>query len=593
MMKMFSSGPSFLARDVRSRYAAARTASIGVVLLLSLSLDASIACSPAAANTGSSPLRLAEAASPEVTFWESVRDSKDPAEIEAYLKAYPDGQFAPLARIRLDKLKQPAREAPSDQSPAAPQPGKAEGSDELGRKSLTAKIGESPGSKRGILGARVTGLTAELASAFGLASANGAFVTEVLPNMAAAQAGFKPLDVVVEFGGNEIRRWAQLPEMAGSTPPGTEVSLVFWRFARSFQELADSLRARAEKGDARAANALGWLYAIPSEVKNDQEAVRWLRKAADQGHAEAMTRLAQMYANGQGLNKDEAEAARWYRKAADQNYSDAILSLGVLYEGGRGVPRDEAEAARLYRKAAGQGNANAMHNLGLLYAAGRGVPQDDAQAVDWYRKAADEGVAVSISNLAFMYEVGRGVAKDEAQAFSFYQKAANLNQGGAMTRLGNMYLDGRGVAKDDAIALGWYRRAAEKNHAGAMNRLGFMYTNGRGTAIDLVQAAAWYRKGAELAHSEAMYGMANAYDHGLGVTKDASAAADWMLKAVKAHSDRAVKEMTTNSQSWSEEFRRQLQQRMHDAGVYNGPLDGSFGPATASAIEALSKQPKQ
>lgn len=36
----------------------------------------------------------------EILFWESIRDSKNPAEFQAYLDAYPNGQFAALARIR-------------------------------------------------------------------------------------------------------------------------------------------------------------------------------------------------------------------------------------------------------------------------------------------------------------------------------------------------------------------------------------------------------------------------------------------------------------------------------------------------------------
>jgi len=36
----------------------------------------------------------------EVVFWESIRDSKDPAEYRAYLDSYPQGRFASLARIR-------------------------------------------------------------------------------------------------------------------------------------------------------------------------------------------------------------------------------------------------------------------------------------------------------------------------------------------------------------------------------------------------------------------------------------------------------------------------------------------------------------
>lgn len=40
----------------------------------------------------------------EALFWQSVRDSHDKAELDAYLKQYPEGTFAPLARARLKAL---------------------------------------------------------------------------------------------------------------------------------------------------------------------------------------------------------------------------------------------------------------------------------------------------------------------------------------------------------------------------------------------------------------------------------------------------------------------------------------------------------
>jgi tetratricopeptide (TPR) repeat protein len=40
----------------------------------------------------------------ELSFWDSIKNSSDPAEYNAYLKKYPDGQFAELARIRLRAL---------------------------------------------------------------------------------------------------------------------------------------------------------------------------------------------------------------------------------------------------------------------------------------------------------------------------------------------------------------------------------------------------------------------------------------------------------------------------------------------------------
>lgn len=49
-------------------------------------------------------IATAQADQAEITFWNSVKDSKDPAELQAYLEAYPAGKFAPLAKIRLNRL---------------------------------------------------------------------------------------------------------------------------------------------------------------------------------------------------------------------------------------------------------------------------------------------------------------------------------------------------------------------------------------------------------------------------------------------------------------------------------------------------------
>ena len=40
----------------------------------------------------------------ELAFWESVRESVNPALIEAYLEKYPKGEFITLAEIRLREL---------------------------------------------------------------------------------------------------------------------------------------------------------------------------------------------------------------------------------------------------------------------------------------------------------------------------------------------------------------------------------------------------------------------------------------------------------------------------------------------------------
>ena len=45
-----------------------------------------------------------DAVAVELAFWDTVKDSDNPAMYEAYLKGYPDGAFAALAKLRLDEL---------------------------------------------------------------------------------------------------------------------------------------------------------------------------------------------------------------------------------------------------------------------------------------------------------------------------------------------------------------------------------------------------------------------------------------------------------------------------------------------------------
>jgi hypothetical protein len=69
--------------------------------------------------------------------------------------------------------------------------------------------------------------------------------------------------------------------------------------------------------------------------------VRWYRKAADQGDADAQNNLGAMYGNGEGVAKDDAEAVKWFRKAADQGNASAQLNLGMRYDNGWGVAEND------------------------------------------------------------------------------------------------------------------------------------------------------------------------------------------------------------------------------------------------------------
>jgi uncharacterized caspase-like protein len=59
---------------------------------------------PPAADSGPATGRTSAEAETELLFWQSVKDSQDAADYQAYLRQYPNGRFAEIARNRLNRM---------------------------------------------------------------------------------------------------------------------------------------------------------------------------------------------------------------------------------------------------------------------------------------------------------------------------------------------------------------------------------------------------------------------------------------------------------------------------------------------------------
>ncbi len=127
------------------------------------------------------------------------------------------------------------------------------------------------------------------------------------------------------------------------------------------------------------------------ERQDYRTAFAGFKKLAEQGHAGAQGNLGFMYANGQGVPKEERQAMAWFHKAAEQGDAGAQYNLGVMYRDGLGVPKDEQQAVALFRKAAKQGDASAQFNLAVMYYNGQSVPKDEQSAYFWLLLASAQG----------------------------------------------------------------------------------------------------------------------------------------------------------------------------------------------------------
>lgn len=100
--------------------------------------------------------------------------------------------------------------------------------------------------------------------------------------------------------------------------------------------------------------SLGVMYAQGRGVsENDFEAVRWYRKAAEQGDAGdagAQANLGSMYAMGDGVPKDMLMAYVWWSLAKAKEESSAIKNIGIVESRltAEEIAEGQALAARCY-----------------------------------------------------------------------------------------------------------------------------------------------------------------------------------------------------------------------------------------------------
>ena len=92
-------------------------------------------------------------------------------------------------------------------------------------KNLSDQILEFGQVKRGILGVQGGELTSELAEAFGYKTNHGAFVSQVIPDSAASEAGLQAGDIIISVNGKKIRTFGELRAKIATLGAGKKVDI--------------------------------------------------------------------------------------------------------------------------------------------------------------------------------------------------------------------------------------------------------------------------------------------------------------------------------------------------------------------------------
>lgn len=102
----------------------------------------------------------------------------------------------------------------------------------------------------------------------------------------------------------------------------------------------------------------------------------------------AITLLASLYMEGNGVSKSPSRAISYYRRAAEAGDNNAKAQLGYFYETGEHVEQDYSTAREFYQSAANDNNIMALEGLGRLYEGGLGVTRSETEAAEFFARAA-------------------------------------------------------------------------------------------------------------------------------------------------------------------------------------------------------------
>lgn len=147
----------------------------------------------------------------------------------------------------------------------------------------------------------------------------------------------------------------------------------------------------AERGHVEAAIHLGDdCY----EQRNWKEAVKWYRAAAEKMgntsryYVRMFSRIGFIYdEGGYGVEEDNAEAIKWYTKAVGIDKSNAsALRLADMYFDGEGVNKDPRMAVNLLYQILFK-DSDVCRRLARCYIDGEGVPENMFMAAIWWLKA--------------------------------------------------------------------------------------------------------------------------------------------------------------------------------------------------------------
>lgn len=351
------------------------------------------------------------------------------------------------------------------------------------------------------------------------------------------------------------------------------------------------LREVAAIGDGWAKIQLGEVLSSGEEVPIDaQGALAAFLAARETGLPAAAIKLGYLYLSGKGdIASDPAHAAAYFAEAADEGDSTGQISLALMLLEGKGVERDVERGLGLLKLAADTGSAWANGSLGGIYADGRYLQPDYQQAQQFSEAAQAAGDQAAMLRFGMLLATGPLAKQYRAEGVDIVEDSVSDERPGAIVERARLQVMGLMGSKGAAAAEAELRAEVEAGDPAALRLLLQVYrAGGPGLKASPRKAQSLLDANATLLSPEAI-----AFETiALRAVPPATEQSLADIGAALHNIARPDFSQTLQMLFWGNKnaYVYVLQQRLHDAGFYTGPLSGYLTQKTIAAINRACAQ---
>ena len=295
------------------------------------------------------------------------------------------------------------------------------------------------------------------------------------------------------------------------------------KIGKDVDEAARWLVLAANQGDIDAQFQLGEYYST-SRKHDYNRALMYYMQAAGGGNTSAMREIGNMYLSKKISGKSSEDAIEWIKLAAEQGDAEAQFQLSRHFY----VMEDYENWADFCQQAAEGGCIQAQLDAGLMHMHGIKTRKNTNEAVKWLTMAAEQGEELALRYLLDIYYecndresalnwATRGgenclyslglkylCDKDIENALVCFKKIMEIVkyiwvEGHYEYRVGED-LSEEGYLQEASL---WWTQGAEKGLCYSQHRLGECYEQGKGVKQDINQAIHWYTLSAEQGYENA------------------------------------------------------------------------------------------